>query len=286
MKPLKRKFCLGSEWIYFKIYTGVKTADIILVEHLSSIIRYLQEENLIQKWFFIRYKDTDEHLRIRFLVNSDKNISKVISTFYPVLNDLLQKNLISKIQTDTYNREIERYGETTMEDSETLFWYDSEMALTYLNLKSQFKLDKLVLITSFLAIDSFLNVFSISIDEKLVLMNHLQQSFKNEFNANKILKKEFDTHFRNLCSEMEYFLNGNYENEFQELFETIKTKEEHSKKIVSSIKTKLMVPMLDFLQSHIHMMINRQYTSSQRMYECLIYDHLNRFYKMRSFNKL
>ena len=148
MSNLKRNFCLGSEWIYFKIYTGVKTADIILTEHLHPIIKQLQQEKAIQKWFFIRYKDTDNHLRIRFLIAKNQNVSKIIDSFYPVFNDLIENNLISKIQTDTYNREIERYGETTMEDSESLFWYDSELVLAYLNLKPQFEKEELFSIKS------------------------------------------------------------------------------------------------------------------------------------------
>ncbi|WP_367276800.1 lantibiotic dehydratase C-terminal domain-containing protein [Flavobacterium sp.] len=39
------------------------------------------------------------------------------------------------------------------------------------------------------------------------------------------------------------------------------------------------IPLFDFLSSHIHMMVNRQFTSRQRQYEFLIYDHLYRFYK-------
>jgi thiopeptide-type bacteriocin biosynthesis protein len=55
-----------------------------------------------------------------------------------VLNSLLEQNSVWKIQTDTYQREIERYGKT-IEDSETLFWHDSEMILHYLVLKSSFE---------------------------------------------------------------------------------------------------------------------------------------------------
>jgi thiopeptide-type bacteriocin biosynthesis protein len=67
---MKRDFCIGSEWLYYKLYTGVKTADLILLEKLYSVILELKEKNLIIKWFFIRYKDTDEHLRIRFLLKA------------------------------------------------------------------------------------------------------------------------------------------------------------------------------------------------------------------------
>ena len=35
---MKRDFCIGSEWLYYKIYTGVKTADLILMEKLYPLI--------------------------------------------------------------------------------------------------------------------------------------------------------------------------------------------------------------------------------------------------------
>jgi hypothetical protein len=50
---MKRDFCIGSEWLYYKLYTGVKTADLILLEKLYSVILELKEKNLIIKWFFI-----------------------------------------------------------------------------------------------------------------------------------------------------------------------------------------------------------------------------------------
>jgi thiopeptide-type bacteriocin biosynthesis protein len=49
------------------------------------------------------------------------SLAEVIDTIYPVLNSLLEQNSVWKIQTDTYQREIERYGKKTIEDSETLF---------------------------------------------------------------------------------------------------------------------------------------------------------------------
>jgi thiopeptide-type bacteriocin biosynthesis protein len=63
-------------------------------------------------------------------VSLKDSLAEVIDTIYPVLNSLLEQNSVWKIQTDTYQREIERYGEKTIEDSETLFWHDSEMIHT------------------------------------------------------------------------------------------------------------------------------------------------------------
>ena len=50
---MKRKFIIGDEWIYFKIYTGLKTADKILIETISPLVQHLFENKRIDKFFFI-----------------------------------------------------------------------------------------------------------------------------------------------------------------------------------------------------------------------------------------
>ena len=221
---MKRDFCIGSEWLYYKLYTGVKTADLILLEKLYPVILELKEKNLIIKWFFIRYKDADEHLRIRFLLSKPNSLAEVTDTIYPVLNSLLEQNSVWKIQTDTYQREIERYGEKTIEESETLFWHDSEMILHYLVLKSSFEKEETQLLFSFLAIDQFLNSFSRSNSDKLFLMDELQSSFKNEFNADKLLRKQMDKQYRELFPDMEALLSGAVTGNYNELSMLIQEK--------------------------------------------------------------
>jgi len=282
---MKRDFCIGSKWLYFKIYTGVKTADLILLEKLYPVILKLKEEQQILKWFFIRYKDTDEHLRIRFLLAKPSNLAEVIDTIYPVLNPLLEENSVWNIQTDTYRREIERYGEKTMEESETLFWHDSEMILHYLVLKSSFEKDETKLLFSFLAIDQFLNSFSLNNNDKLLLMDDLQSAFKTEFDADKLLKKQVDKQYRELFPEMEALLSDAATDSATKVFGMIQEKSNQTTNTIISIKDKLQIPLSDFLVSHIHMTINRQYSSKQRMYELLIYDHMFRFYKMKKYKQ-
>ena len=282
---MQRNFCLGSEWLYYKIYIGVQTTDWVLLEKLYPVILQLKKKKIIQKWFFIRYKDNDTHIRIRFLAENRKDLSKVIQMLYPPMNDLLQENLAWKIQTDTYKRELERYGETTIEDSEFLFWQDSELAIQYLSLKKTFAKKEMALLFSFCSIDSFLNSFSLSILDKYNLMNRLQHSFKKEFEADKILKKELDKKYREIVGELRCFLAGETKKDFPYFFETIEEKQNQIAKKILEIKNAIQIDLYDFLVSHIHMMINRQYTSKQRMYELIIYDHLYRYYKTLNYQK-
>lgn len=282
---MKRDFCIGSEWLYYKIYTGVKTADLVLLEKLYPVILDLQKEKIISKWFFIRYKDPDEHLRIRFYCEAPENTATVIAKMYPILSILLEENSIWKVQTDTYQREMERYGEKTMLNSEKLFWYDSEMILHYLTVKSSFEKKEMPLLFSFTAIDTFLNSFGVSNSDKLSLMDQLQLAFKKEFDADKSLKKELDQHYRALFQEMQRFLLGKAAEDHPDIFNSINAKNKKYNDLIDSIKGKLQIPLSEFLCSHIHMMLNRQYTSKQRMYELIVYDHLHRYYKIQEFRK-
>jgi thiopeptide-type bacteriocin biosynthesis protein len=283
---MNRVFSLGSEWVYFKIYSGYKIADIILLEYLKEKIELLQSQNHIKKWFFIRYKDSDSHLRVRFQVNGHENFFHVMKEFKPVWEDLLVKNYTWKVQNDTYLREIERYGEKTIEDSETLFCYDSKMILDYLGLKNKFKKEEMQLLFSFLSIDSFLSAFSLSTSEKLNLLDNMQQGFKEEFNATKVLKSELDKHYRGLEKEISNVMNLNSDYELSALYAIVREKNKNIKPVVESLKQNLEINLNTFLSSHIHMMVNRQYTSRQREYETLIYDHLYRYYKTCFYRKV
>jgi thiopeptide-type bacteriocin biosynthesis protein len=276
---MKRNFCLGSEWLYYKIYTGVQSANVFLTEQLYPVILELQQENILVKWFFIRYKDPEEHLRIRFLVVNPQNLTAIISKLHDVFDELLKNNIIWKVQTDTYQREIERYGENTIENSESIFCFDSEMILQYLLLKPYFEKTETQLLFSFLAVDCFLNSFGLTNLEKMNLLEQWQLSFKTEFNADKILKKELDKNFRELFQDMNDFIIENSKEAFSELYDIIAQKQNLAKNVIESIKENLQIPLSSFLSSHVHMMINRQFTSKQLKYELLIYDHLYRYYK-------
>lgn len=281
---MKRNFAIGSEWLYYKIYTGVKITDTILIEKLYPIIEELKANNLIEKWFFIRYRDTDEHLRLRFYSPKKENLFQVIQYLYPVIEKLMAEDIIWKVQLDTYQRELERYGSATMETSESIFYYDSEMIVAYLALKPFFLEEETELLFSFLAIDSFLNVFSLPNKQKLDLLDKLQISFKKEFNATKILKKEFDKNYRSLSARIEAFIN-NQDDEFLDVYQIINHKERNLKNLFSKETFQLEMDLNSFLSSHIHMTINRQFSSRQRHYECLIYDHLYRYYKSVNYQK-
>jgi len=60
----KRTFIIGDEWLYFKVYTGYKTADTLLTDTVFPLSQYLLKEKLIDHWFFIRYAGCGERYAV------------------------------------------------------------------------------------------------------------------------------------------------------------------------------------------------------------------------------
>lgn len=77
-----RIFIPGSEWLYFKIYTGTKTGDDILKNEVYDFVHDLRRKNIIDQWFFVRYNDPDFHLRLRLHINNTCNLNYVFELFF------------------------------------------------------------------------------------------------------------------------------------------------------------------------------------------------------------
>ena len=278
----KRNFIIGDEWLYYKIYVGPKSADFILTDVLLPLTNKLLQEKVIDKWFFIRYSDPDLHLRVRFHVNNDKKLISVISNFNKGINPFIEKRIVWKLQVDTYKREIERYYEKTMVESENLFYLDSQCTLNFLDLIEGDEGEEYRWLYGLRSIDCLLSDFGYNLKDKTEILDEMQTSFGQEFNINKSLRRQLDNKFRKYREKITTFLKPAID-ENSELFpiwELLGFKSEKSVEIVQSIKLKLSVEKIDsLLRSYIHMILNRLFRTKQRVHELAIYYMLHKHYK-------
>src|SRR5262249_45728448 len=63
-----RTFAPGASWVFAKFYSSVSAADRVLIEVIAPQSRMFLKRRAIERWFFIRYADPDEHLRWRLRV--------------------------------------------------------------------------------------------------------------------------------------------------------------------------------------------------------------------------
>lgn len=282
MKQIRRTFAPGSEWVYIKIYAGNRTLENILFKEISQIVLKLKKDQLILKWFFIRYADPDYHIRIRFLLKDTKLGFSLISVFNKKLDSLITNNIIHKIQLDTYNRELERYTSVLINEAESLFFIDSECVLKIIKKLNVCQLENYRWMIALRLIDDLLSDFSFNLELKQKFITNLSQSFKMEFGFNQHNSKQLNAKYRENKSVIESVMNSNVEcDHFVKLCREIKLRSISLKPVVSQIQIKSKENKIDLenlLSSYIHMMLNRLFASKNRLHELVLYDFLKRYY--------
>jgi thiopeptide-type bacteriocin biosynthesis protein len=281
-----RTFSLGSEWLYYKLYCGVKTGDTILTEVIKPLTEQLMEQQLIDSWFFIRYADPDIHLRLRFHFTDLKHIGTVIDLFQNAIAAYEKYGLIWKVQTDTYQREIERYGENAILLGEHIFHYDSKCIVDVLDMIDGDEGEEIRWLFAIRMVDALLVDFNYSEEQKRDLLEDLKTGFALEFNMNKDLKMQVDKKFRAYRQSIIDVLDTKNDatSELQPLFEVLNEKSMHIKPIVSQVlklhkNNELPLSLNDLLASYIHMLLNRLFKNKQRLHEMVVYDLMWRTYR-------
>lgn len=279
---MRRFFLPGSEWLYFKIYTGYKTGDTILIHKILPIISQLSALKLIDKWFFIRYSDPNFHIRLRFRVNDVLYYNQIFNLVSTTFEKTVDDGLISKIQCDSYNRELERYGDELIEITETFFCIDSDYILQLLKASSE-SLDpeKTRWCVSLRLIDDILIAFDFSLQNKRDFMLELSENFKKEFGfiAHTYTKQLNDKYRAYKTIIDNCFVKDSSIIEYEVILkQRIDNLKLPAKQIIKGYSDKDINPN-EHINSLIHMTMNRLFRSSNRIYEMIIYDFLSRHYK-------
>lgn len=268
-----RSFATGSEWLYVKIYCGTNTAEKMLKSIIKPLINELVSLQVIDKWFFIRYTDPEHHIRLRF--HSSENPlfwTMVLEKLHAALKDY---ELIYKVQTDTYIREIERYGVTTMELSETIFHFDSEAVLNCIDLLEGEEGENFRWLLAARGTNMLLNDFGYTLPQKAALLKRIQKHFFEEFGGDKTLQTQLNDKYRQHMRQLSSFLDPQQDasNEIEEATSLFDTR---SERIRTAIKD--AGPLNELVPSYIHMFLNRVLLSNQRKHELVIYHFLNKYY--------
>ncbi|WP_394829655.1 lantibiotic dehydratase [Pendulispora albinea] len=125
-----RTFAPGSRWLYVKIEMGPATQDRILRTVLAPLVHELRAARAFEGWFFIRYADPEPHLRLRFQGDPERLLGRVLPRLHERLAPLLASGRVARMQLDTYEREVERYGGPRgMDIAERIFEADSDATL-------------------------------------------------------------------------------------------------------------------------------------------------------------
>jgi len=274
---VEREFAPGSKWVYYKLYLGIKTSNRFLSEVIFPFAMKAVKSGKIDKWFFIRYVDPQPHLRIRFELKDISYIGDLTSDFYRLIKFYIKDKTISKVQIDTYIREIERYGPKTMELSEQHFYLNSNLIcgvyqkLDWNDVETKFQI-------AFKVIECMLETV-LSIDaERLRFLGLALQGFgfKQEM-LSKDLRENVNKKYRVFSSKKPAFDKLIDDAPFFDS-EIRKHNEFFSKNLVRFNRLKEERDMFRIYRSYIHMFVNRLFDWAQVDIEKELYYCLERYY--------
>lgn len=278
---MTRNFPPGSEWLFYKIYCGYGTADELLAELIGKLSKYFIDNGIVDSWFFIRYADPNPHIRLRYHFSDLSNIGKVMTAVTKALQPYFETGQVNRIMNDTYKREIERYGETTIELCEKLFRHDSEMITDMLSTIEYFpKKETYRWLFSLKDIDTMLSDFGYSLEERHTLAKSLADGFGKEFNINESTIQQFSNKYRATKNMIFKFMHDDDE-QAKELYELIRIKSEKAKSTVRRLINSCPEHnrLEDIIRSLIHMTMNRIFVAQQRKHEVVLYGFLERYYR-------
>jgi thiopeptide-type bacteriocin biosynthesis protein len=286
-----RTFSPGSEWLFVKVYTGATTIDRMLCEIFAPLIREVLASGAVDRWFFIRYADPDWHVRLRFHGRPERLHAELLPALHDAVAPLLKDGRLRRLQFDTYDREVERYGGPEgIEVAERLSHADSEAVLKMIallepgdaGLGERWRL-------TLRGIDALLTDCGFDLASKCALFKRMPKGLAEVARVNTNLKGELGEKFRRERKSLEELLDPERDREsaLSLGLDILRQRSERMGPIVADLKAiaeagQLLVPLEDFVMSCVHMHANRLLRSAHREQEWVIYDFLARLYKSRA----
>jgi lantibiotic biosynthesis protein len=272
-----------SRWLYLKLYTGSATADLVLRDAIAPLVARAIETGAADRWFFLRYNDPQNHLRVRF-GGAPARLRAIIDWLPEFLDPLMAEGRIARWQLDTYEREVERYGgPEAMDIAERIFHADSEAVLAILEDLAGDRGADWRWRAALVGIDRLLADFGFDLTARRDVLADLRRSFGDEFAAGPQLKDQLAQRLRETGDDLHQLLTAPLSTEHP-LAGTLAALDRRSSKIAPLLaelralqsQDKLTAQFDDLVASYNHMFVNRLIRSDARRHELVLYDLLHR----------
>ncbi|MFF3750513.1 lantibiotic dehydratase [Streptomyces sp. NPDC002018] len=120
----------ASTVLLANLYGDVRRQDAILTKHLPELLERLGHP----AWWFIRFRDPDQHLRVRIALPHENAFDKTARTVSTWADELRNVGLLADLRYPTSFREMGRWGSgAAWEAAEEVFRTDSRVILTQLS---------------------------------------------------------------------------------------------------------------------------------------------------------
>jgi lantibiotic biosynthesis protein len=282
----RRRFPPGSEWLYAKLYTGAGTADQVLNHVVGPLVRSSLASGAADAWFFIRYADPDWHLRLRLHGEPGRLYAEVLPSLEAAAAPLLETGQLWRMQLDTYEREVERYGgDRGVELAEQVFAADSEAVLTIMGpLRGDAGLD-LRWRLAMRGMDLLFDDLGLTLEEKRSMARRARKGYGREFSIDGNFRGRVSERYRVERARLEALLDPGQAPSVPLApgLEALRRRSLQLAPVAAELRRlgqagRLPTALTDIAMSYAHMHVNRLLRSAQRAQELVLYELLDRAY--------
>jgi len=287
---IRRQFAPGSEWLYAKIYGGTATADRGLRSVVAPVVRHARSEGLSDRWFFIRYGDPHSHLRVRFHGEPEVLRSRVLAALHEQASVALGHGSAWRLQLDTYEREVERYGgDEGIELMEQFFEAESDAVLEIIERALGLSRDDRWRVAVY-GVDRLLRDLGFADGDRRRIVERARDDYRREHQGAEGLGRQIGDKFRAERKRLESLLTGDLSSFAAPVaiaIEALDRRSERVKAIAAELRQRdadgrLTTPLALIAPSLTHMFAIRLLRASARSQELVIYDFLARLYESRA----
>lgn len=278
----------GNDWLYLKVYCSVSYSDKILAQFISLELESLRKDDLVDKFFFLRYSDPLNHLRLRFKCKNSAAVTEVMGRISSLLNEYQQKDIVHKVSIDTYSREMQRYEQEHIVFCESVFEASSDFWLRYLSIcqgASEYYLP-IIFLSS---LHHLLMGIGIDGAERMRTLADISKGYEHEFGVsdNKELQKLVNNSEKQHRKVLEDVLDGKSGNLFENPeYRAIARLQAMLQDRVSEIIGEYVInkeQLFKILPSLMHMHAIRAFKTRPRENELFAYSLLYAYYKKNSY---
>jgi thiopeptide-type bacteriocin biosynthesis protein len=275
--PGERSFAPGSRWLFVKVYTGTGTADHVLRALVGPLVEEVLAKGLATRWFFLRFADPRPHVRLRF----EGPVEAILPLLHARAAPLLAEGRLARIQLDTYERELERYGgEEGVSLAEKLFQADSACALRVIAATPGDQGADLRWRLLVRGMDQLLEDLGLSLEERRALVRREKDGYGAELGADDSFWRQLGARFRRERGTLEPLLDRAQDatSPHRAALAAFAARSEVVRALAPEIK-KLPLPVATLAASYLHMHANRLLRTAQRSQEACLHYFLDRCYE-------
>jgi len=286
----------GTRWLaahlFFTRETGIYTGecDEVVLGIAEPFVRRCQREGWIDGWFFIRYGDPGTHLRVRLHGAPDVLRASLMPALHESVAPLLADGTVSRLQLDTYEREVERYGgDEGIELVEQLFEADSDAVVEMITGPAAPSGDDRWRV-ALVGIDLLLAGLGMDPGERRTVVARARDGYRLETSAGPRLGRQLGERFRTERATLEALLAADPPSAPRAVrlaLEALHRRSERLAPIAAELRERdaagrLSPSLAEIAPSLTHIFAVRLLRSAARAHEVVLYDFLCRLYDARA----